>query len=229
MTGGDYIPGPGDWMPYMYSGEARYFYKKGAHGPIEINRKSNRQRKTDGKQQTVPQKDLARMSRDAQRAIENTPYGAPFKRLGARQNNPFNIRHFKSQGPWIGEAEFENTPEGGYKTFETREIGLSQGIRQVVINDILRRGLNTTSTLFKRFAPKDNVGTDPVLYANNMAQNMGIDPNDTLDPLNEDQMAKLIMGILIQETQNEPRYTDEEIRNAYRRVIQTARERGYLQ
>lgn len=218
MTGGYYIPGPGDWIPEMYS-----------RAPMEISRKSNRQRRTERKQQTVPQKDLARMSRDAQRTIENTPYGAPFERLGARQNNPFNIRHFKSQGPWIGEAEFEDTPEGGYKTFATREIGLSQGIRQVVINDILRRGLNTTSTLFKRFAPRDNVGTDPVLYANNMARNMGIDPSDTLDPLNEDQMAKLIMGILIQETQNEPRYTDEEIRNAYRQVIQTARERGYLQ
>lgn len=112
---------------------------------------------------------------------------------GIRNNNPGNI--VKTKKKWAGEID-GNDPK--FKTF----ISMNWGIRAIFAllkSYNVKYNLTTLPAIFNKYAPKDNEGTDPVIYANNISKWTGIPKDKKISWTDKETMIKLVYYITKQE------------------------------
>lgn len=112
------------------------------------------------------------------------PAGAP---RGIRDNNPTNI--LAGLIPWIGQVG----TDGAYIIFSSPLYGLRAAFRDLG-NTHLLHGIDTVVQIANRWAPAP--ANDPVSYAANVASGSGLSPSAALDFNSEDQMTRLVRGMI---------------------------------
>lgn len=115
--------------------------------------------------------------------------------VGYRNNNPGNIRTVPAVTQWPGYA---GTDERGFARFDNINNGRAAIARQLGL--YASRGINTVSGIINRWSPNTSAGGDnaPSVvsnYINNVAQALGVQPDQPLN-LNDSQvMSRLVSAI----------------------------------
>lgn len=112
---------------------------------------------------------------------------------GIRNNNPGNI--VKTKKKWPGEIDGDDPI---FKTFINMVWGL-RAIFALFRSYNIIHNLTTLPEIFNKYAPKDNKGTDPVKYANNISKWTGIPKNKKIWWTDKETMIKIIYNITKQE------------------------------
>ncbi len=125
------------------------------------------------------------------REIETGPptfLEAPTMPRGIRNHNPMNLRYYESI-QWDGQI---GQDASGYARFETVEMGIRAGVKNLV-NGYFGRGLNTPREIITRYAPSHENPTDS--YITFIANEMGIQPDDQIQ-LTRNSMMRLTAAII---------------------------------
>jgi hypothetical protein len=120
----------------------------------------------------------------APQGAPKVPAGAP---RGIRNNNPTNI--LAGLIPWIGQVG----TDGAYIIFSAPLYGLRAAFRDLG-NAHLVHGIATVRQVAQRWAPAS--ANDPAAYAANVASYSGLPATAALDFNSEDQMTRLVRGMI---------------------------------
>ncbi|WP_427183526.1 hypothetical protein ACL598_16805 [Bordetella bronchialis] len=124
---------------------------------------------------------------------------------GIRNNNPGNLTYVGQPG-----ATLEDGPKGRFAKFETARAGL------MALADQLRRygarGLDTIREVVTTYAPASE--NDTGSYINQLAQFMGIDPDEKFDVRSDPAALAMLMRGIIQHENGYNPYSREQINDA---------------
>lgn len=115
---------------------------------------------------------------------------------GIRNHNPMNLRYYDSI-QWDGQT---GPDSDGYARFETVEMGIRAGVKNLV-NGYFGRGINTPRTIITRYAPSHENPTDN--YIDFIASRMGIGADDQIQ-LTRNNMLRLTQAIIYFENGSQP-------------------------
>jgi hypothetical protein len=104
---------------------------------------------------------------------------------GLRNHNPGNLRYVASI-QWDGQVGDDGT---GYAVFDSDEHGVRALGHQ--LQTYLNRGVNTVTSIISTFAPSNE--NDTAAYVSDVAQRLGVDPNQALDSGAIPQLAAAII------------------------------------
>lgn len=104
---------------------------------------------------------------------------------GLRNHNPGNLRYVASIA-WTGQIGDDGT---GYAVFDSDEHGVRALGHQ--LQTYLNRGVNTVYSIISTYAPSSE--NDTVAYVSDVAQRLGVDPNQDLDASAIPQLAAAII------------------------------------
>lgn len=131
---------------------------------------------------------------------------------GIRNNNPLNIRI--STNKWEGKIT-PNT-DGSFEQFKTPEDGIRAGAKLLLVYNAHYK-LSTVHGLINRFAPGNE--NDTRAYALEVAKDIGVTLNQTIDVDDYKTMSALIKAMIDYENDGDGcPYSDEIIRNALKRA-----------
>lgn len=114
---------------------------------------------------------------------------------GFRNNNWLNIRI--SNNAWQGKVQ-DNT-DGTFEQFDTPELGIRAAAKN--IKTYSSRGLNTVRQIISTWAPPTENYTSS--YVKNVADRMGVSPDETINVFDNETMVKLIAAMTISENGKE--------------------------
>lgn len=114
---------------------------------------------------------------------------------GFRNNNWLNIRI--SNNAWQGKVQ--NNTDGTFEQFETPELGIRAAAKN--IKTYSSRGLNTVRQIISTWAPPNENHTNS--YVKNVADRMGVSPDETINVFDNETMVKLIAAMTISENGKE--------------------------
>nr|WP_232471936.1 virion protein [Vibrio gazogenes] len=113
---------------------------------------------------------------------------------GVRNNNPLNIRD--SANDWEGKSGFNRDKE--FEEFKHPVYGFRAGAR--ILRSYSRQGYKTLSQMIYRFAPDNE--NDTALYVQQISQWTGLEPNQTVNVNDNDQLARLLYAMSRKEVGN---------------------------
>lgn len=128
--------------------------------------------------------------------VENAITGST---RGERNNNPGNIRLTSPQIPWEGMSPTQTDP--AFVQF----IDPQHGIRAMRVNFQTyynNYGINTVTGIISRWAPPSENNT--AAYITQVANQMGVDPNATLDLTDPGTIAALVDAVITHENGSDP-------------------------
>lgn len=113
---------------------------------------------------------------------------------GVRANNPLNIE-INDKNNWRGKVS--PSIDVRFETFQAPEYGFRAGA--ILLRDTYqgRYGLETISELINRFAPSHENDSDN--YAQFVAKQLGVSPNQPIDLRSDATLARLIHAMSIME------------------------------
>lgn len=114
---------------------------------------------------------------------------------GFRNNNWLNIRI--SNNAWQGKVQ--NNTDGTFEQFETPELGIRAAAKN--IKTYSSRGINTVRQIISTWAPPNENHTTS--YIKNVADRMGVSPDETINVFDNETMIKLIAAMTISENGKE--------------------------
>lgn len=115
---------------------------------------------------------------------------------GFVNNNPGNIR--LSSTTWRGEVKGSD-PD--FVTFDLPENGI-RAMAKVLLNYQVIHGLRTVEAIIARWAPPVENATDA--YAADVAQRMGVAPEDRIDLADPATLSALVQAIIRHENGSQP-------------------------
>lgn len=116
---------------------------------------------------------------------------------GVRNNNPLNIRESEGDSTqWEGEHALDL--DSAFEEFTHPVFGFRAGAR--VLRSYSRQGYKTLKDMITRFAPPSENNTS--LYIQQVSSWTGIQPNQTVDVYNHEQLAKLLHAMSRKEVGN---------------------------
>lgn len=133
---------------------------------------------------------------------------------GYRNKNAGNIRKtFDVNGKqtfWKGEIEGSDKD---FKTFAT----MADGYRAIfaLLREYKSKGFDTIHKIISRYAPSNE--NDTLAYINNVSKNTGIEPDEPVNLLDENEFKNLVAAISKQENGLEPDMTD--IDKGYEKIM----------
>ncbi|WP_392336187.1 hypothetical protein [Pantoea stewartii] len=107
---------------------------------------------------------------------------------GLRNNNPGNLNFAGQYG-----AKLEDGPNARFAQFPSMVAGIAALDRQVGL--YLKRGTNTIDKIMDIYAPKKD-NNDTVAYKKYLSQFTGMGINEQIEPSNNEQIKRLIVGII---------------------------------
>lgn len=131
----------------------------------------------------------------------------PTQTRGYRCNNPTNII-YNSKTSWRGELPHDPVIEPKFCRFKSPEFGYRAA--QKILLSYHKRGLDTIRTIINTFAPP--VENDTEAYIKDVAQRVGMDPDDDIDVDDVDYALPLLKSITIHELGGMP-YEDSVVLN----------------
>ncbi|MFC7508898.1 hypothetical protein ACFQUX_20055 [Pantoea stewartii] len=105
-----------------------------------------------------------------------------------RNNNPGNLNFAGQYG-----AKLEDGPNARFAQFPSMVAGIAALDRQVGL--YLKRGTNTIDKIMDIYAPKKD-NNDTVAYKKYLSQFTGMGINEQIEPSNNEQIKRLIVGII---------------------------------
>jgi len=128
--------------------------------------------------------------------VENIVTGST---RGERNNNPGNIRHTVPQINWQGMSATQTDP--AFVQFTDPQLGI-RAMRVNFQTYFNNYGLNTVTGIISRWAPPSENNT--AAYITNVAAQMGVDPNATLDLTDLGTMSALVDAVITHENGSDP-------------------------
>lgn len=113
-----------------------------------------------------------------------------YSTLGMRNNNPGNLRYNESVD-WLGQTGKNK----GFSTFDSLEHGVRAASKN--LDAYNRRGWNSVNDVISHWAPPSENDTDS--YSKEVADKLGVDPNDKLDLSEPNTKAQLLKAIFDKE------------------------------
>lgn len=126
---------------------------------------------------------------------------------GVRNNNPGNIRH--SNDKWVGKSAEQTDPD--FVQFEQPQYGIRALAKILLTYD--KKGLNTVAKIIGRWAPSNE--NDTAAYVKNVADQLGVSPDEPLDIDDYTTMYALVTAIIKHENRNYE-YPEKLVRDALR-------------
>ena len=112
-----------------------------------------------------------------------------FPTRGERNNNPGNIVRGSAQ--WQGMSSKQTDPR--FIQFDTPVLGI-RALAKILLNYQVLHGLNTISSIIKRWAP--SIENDTAAYISSVAETTGFDAGQLLDLHNPETLESLTMAII---------------------------------
>ena len=117
---------------------------------------------------------------------------------GIHLANPGNVRH--SDTHWIGQAT--DQPDPSFVAFTDPVYGI-RACARILLNYGRLHGLKTIREIVTRWAPAED-NNDVEAYVDDVAQRMGVGPDDVLDLENSPRLRELVSAIIKHENGAQP-------------------------
>ena len=129
---------------------------------------------------------------------------------GYRNNNPLNIRI--SQNAWKGKIPLAENTDGTFEQFRSMAYGYRAAMK-LIQTYIRKYNCHTLAQIISRWAPPSENYT--ASYIANVANRMGIEPTDYINPSNGYQMKELVRAMSYSENGTKIEPDDSAIQEAW--------------